>query len=85
MFLVIDDLAYELIRYPIHVPIPISIINFMEQQNESALRIFTQNVLRDLMRLHYYEWFHTEKDFVIDGFVIRHDKVYPIFSLAKKE
>ena len=64
-YLVIDDLAFELHEYPIYVPIPKTI------KTEKQMNKFTINVLKKLMKLDFYKWYHNIKDVVIDGYYTR--------------
>ena len=80
-YLVLDDLAFELTRYPIHVPIPPEIfVNKKMDQIEASLRRFTLKVYHDFMKLPYFTWYHDVRHIVIDGFHVRWDKVYPSIS-----
>ncbi len=75
LFLVLDDLAMELPGHPIHVPIPPAAL-----ADEAALKSFTMQVLRDLMRLPYFQWTQPVENVVVDGFSLLHKNVYPSFS-----
>lgn len=76
MYLVVDDIAFELIDHPIYVPIPPKIL---EEKDEALVR-FTHRVYKDFMKLPYFTWYHTSKDIKVDGFSVRHDKIYPLIS-----
>ena len=73
-YLVIDDLAFELHEHPIYVPIPKTI------KTEKQMDKFTIKVLKKLMKLDFYKWYHNVKDIVIDGYYTRNNKIYPNFS-----
>lgn len=77
MYLVVDDLAIELKQYPIHIPIPNTIL---ENNDDELLRMFTIDVIKNLMSLNYFTWTHHIEDVIIDSFDVRHDKIYPSFS-----
>ena len=77
MYLVIDDLSFELVENPIHIPIP---SNLLMRKDDHLLKKFTLKVLKDLMKLPYFTWMHSVDDVVIDGFTVRHSRVYPSFS-----
>lgn len=75
--LVIDDLALELPDHPIHIPIPAQVL---QSRGDAEMRKFTLGVLKTLMKLPYFTWTHKADGIVIDGFTVRHNKVYPSFS-----
>lgn len=76
MFLVIDDLALELREHPIDVPIPANVLS----DGEDVLRKWTKRVYKRLMKLPYYKWTHNVNNIIIDGFIVRHKKIYPSIS-----
>jgi hypothetical protein len=76
MFLVIDDLALELPDNPMYIPIPAKVI----KSGDAGMRKFTLSVYRNLMKLPYFTWTHDPSQLVIDGFMVRHKKVYPSIS-----
>jgi hypothetical protein len=77
MYLVIDDLSIQLVENPIHIPIP---MDLLMTKDDRLLKKFTLEVLKDLMKLPYFTWTHSVDDVVIDGFTVRHSRVYPSFS-----
>lgn len=77
-YLVVDDLAPELMDRPIYVSIPAAV--FKKTAGDAALCAFTMGVLRDLMKLRYYSWMHDANDVSIDGFAVSHAHIYPAFS-----
>ena len=73
-YLVIDDLALELHDHPIYVPIPNNL------KTEKQLDKFVINVLKKLMKLDFYNWYHKINDVVINGYYTRNNNIYPEFS-----
>lgn len=73
-YLVIDDLAFELHEHPIYVPIPDNI------KEDILLNKFVINVLKKLMKLDFYNWYHEIDDVIIDGYYTRNNNIYPEFS-----
>lgn len=47
---------------------------------QSRLVALTLKVYKDLMKLGYFEWYHSYKDITIDGFSIRFENLYPDIS-----
>jgi len=79
--LVVDDLAFELPQHPIYVPIPQNVLAGEGYASiDEALARFTLRVYKDFMKLPYFTWFHDARNIVIDGFSVRHDKIYPSIS-----
>ena len=73
-YLVIDDLAIELHEHPIYVPIPNEIIT------EKELNKYVIKILKKLMKLDFYNWYHKINDVVINGYYTRNNNIYPEFS-----
>ena len=73
-FLVIDTLSFSLNKYPIYIPIPNNI------DNEKKMKTFTKKCLKELMKLKIFDWYHNEKNIVIDGFMVRNNLIYPNIS-----
>lgn len=73
-YLVIDDLAFELHKHPIYVPLPNNL------KTEKQLNKFVITVLKKLMKLDFYKWYHKINDVVIDGYYSRNNFIYPEFS-----
>jgi hypothetical protein len=76
-YLVIDDLAVELHERPIYVPIPEDIL---KQEDIGALKRFTRSVLKKLMKLDFYTWYHSIGDVVVESFFVRNNNMYPVIS-----
>ena len=55
-YLVVDDLAFELHEHPIYIPIPNNI------KEEKQLNKFVMKVLKKLMKLDFYKWYHKIND-----------------------
>lgn len=79
-YLVIDDLSPQLRLHPIHVPIPPNTFDAPSEEVHNRLVALTLKVYSDLMKLDYFEWYHSHKDITIDGFSIRFEKFYPSIS-----
>ena len=73
-YLVVDDLAFELHEHPIYIPIPNNI------KEEKQLNKFVMKVLKKLMKLDFYNWYHKINDIKIDGYYTRNNNIYPEFS-----
>jgi hypothetical protein len=78
MFMVFDDLALELGDNPIIIPIPPHVLEGGD--TDKKMRAFTTFALKHLMRLPFFTWTHHIKDVIIDGFMVRQNKIYPEFS-----
>lgn len=73
-YLVIDDLAIELHEHPIYVPVPNNI------KTENQMNKFVIKILKKLMKLNFYNWYHNITDIKIDGYYVRNKNIYPEFS-----
>lgn len=80
-YLVIDDLSPQLRLHPIHVPIPEKTFDSPDDAVvQSRLVALTLKVYKDMMKLGYFEWYHSYKDITVDGFSIRFENIYPDIS-----
>ncbi len=80
-YLVIDDLSPQLRLHPIYVPIPEKTFDSPDDAVvQSRLVALTLKVYKDLMKLGYFEWYHSYKDITVDGFSIRFENLYPSIS-----
>jgi hypothetical protein len=75
VYLVISYPSFELMEKPMYVPIPQTIMD--SDKKEQKLKVFTKKVLRDLMKLNYWTFFHTIDDLCIHSFKTRGNCIYP--------